>query len=100
MGACVLGVSLSVFLLASIPTMLVRTGGVGGPAAPHRPSPHRQHPAPPAQAFRRSALALESLLVTVREEVPDTAATVRLSGLEIADCIEEVAAFRCGGAVG
>lgn len=65
-GACILGVALSVFLLASIPTML---------------------------ALRRSALAMEALLLTVQAEVPDTAATLRLSGLELADCIQEVGAL-------
>ncbi|EFN54916.1 hypothetical protein CHLNCDRAFT_134624 [Chlorella variabilis] len=65
-GTCILGVSLSVFLLAAIPTML---------------------------AMRRSARALELLLLTVQAEVPDTAATLRLSGMELADCIQEVGAL-------
>ena len=33
---------------------------------------------------------MELLLHTVEREVPDTAATVRLSGLEMADAIQEV----------
>ena len=32
---------------------------------------------------------MERLLLTVEQEVPDTAATLRLSGMELADCIEE-----------
>jgi hypothetical protein len=36
---------------------------------------------------------MESLLHTVREEVPGTAAVVRLSGLEIADAVEEVSSL-------
>jgi hypothetical protein len=47
----------------------------------------------PLQAMRRSALALERLLDTAREEIPDTAATLRLSGMELADCIEEVSSL-------
>ncbi|KAL4452497.1 hypothetical protein ABPG75_008159 [Micractinium tetrahymenae] len=65
-GACILGVALSVFLLASIPTIL---------------------------ALRRSAIAAESLLLSVAAEVPDTAATLRLSGMELADCIQEMGAL-------
>lgn len=42
------------------------------------------------KAWRRTALALRLLAATVTEEVPDTAATLRLSGLELADAIEEV----------
>ena len=42
----------------------------------------------------RSSLAMESLLYTVQAEVPDTAATLRLSGMELADCIQEVGALR------
>lgn len=46
------------------------------------------------QALRRSAHAMETLLLTLQAEVPDTAATLRLSGLELADCIQEVGALR------
>ena len=45
------------------------------------------------QALRRSAHAMEALLHVLREEIPDTAAAVRLSGLEIADAVEEVGAL-------
>jgi hypothetical protein len=37
---------------------------------------------------------METLLLTLQAEVPDTAATLRLSGLELADCIQEVGALR------
>ena len=52
----------------------------------------RQCPALPRllQSMRRTALAMELLLHTVEREIPDTAATVRLSGLEMADAIQEV----------
>ena len=46
------------------------------------------------QALRRTALAMEQLLHVVRQEVPDTASTLRLSGVELADCIEEVSMLR------
>ena len=62
--------------------------------APHKPC---TPPAPPlhlAQALRRTSLAMESLLYTVQAEGPDTAATLRLSGMELADCIQEVGALR------
>lgn len=32
--------------------------------------------------------------MTVHAEVPDTAATLRLSGMELADCIQEVGSLR------
>lgn len=44
--------------------------------------------------MRRSAIAAESLLLTLAAEVPDTAATLRLSGMELADCIQEMGALR------
>lgn len=44
--------------------------------------------------MRRTALAMEQLLHTVRQEVPETASMLRLSGLELADCIEEVSMLR------
>lgn len=44
-------------------------------------------------AFRRSAQAAEALLHTMREELPDTVAALRLSGLEMADAVQEVTAF-------
>ncbi|KAL4450172.1 hypothetical protein ABPG77_010841 [Micractinium sp. CCAP 211/92] len=43
--------------------------------------------------MRRSAIAAESLLLTLAAEVPDTAATLRLSGMELADCIQEMGAL-------
>lgn len=45
------------------------------------------------QALRRSAHAAASLLATLEAEVPDTAATLRLSGMELADCIGEMGAL-------
>lgn len=45
---------------------------------------------PALQAWRRTAVAMEVLLRVLEAEIPDTAATLRLSGLELADAIEEV----------
>ena len=42
------------------------------------------------QAWRRTAHSVEALAVSLQREVPDTAATMRLSGLELADAIGEV----------
>jgi hypothetical protein len=36
---------------------------------------------------------MESLLLTLQAEIPDTAAVLRLSGMELADCIQEVGAL-------
>ena len=58
------------------------------------PSPNPCSPLHRAQALRRTSRAMESLLYTVQAEVPDTAATLRLSGMELADCIQEVGALR------
>jgi len=38
---------------------------------------------------------LRQLLRTMDQEIPDTAAAVRLSSLEMADAIEEVSLLRC-----
>ena len=61
--ACVLGSALSAFLLAFIPTL---------------------------RALKGAANEIADLAATIREEVPDTLAAVRLSGLELTDCLEEV----------
>ena len=42
------------------------------------------------QAWRRTAQSVEALALSLEREVPDTAATMRLSGLELADAIGEV----------
>jgi hypothetical protein len=57
----VLGSALSAFLLAVIPTL---------------------------QAFRGAADEIANLAASIREEVPDTLAAVRLSGMELTDCLE------------
>ena len=46
------------------------------------------------QSIRRAALAVEATLYTLEREVPDTAAAVRLSSLELSDAIEEVSLLR------
>lgn len=61
--ACSLSGALAACLLAAIPALL---------------------------ALKRAADELAALAATLREEVPDTAAAVRLSGLELSDAIEEV----------
>ena len=40
-------------------------------------------------------LEMQSVLRTVDRELPDTAAAVRLSSLEMSDAIEEVSLLRC-----
>lgn len=61
--ACSLSGALAACLLAAIPTLL---------------------------ALKRAADELSLLAATIRDEVPDTAAAVRLSGLELSDAFEEV----------
>ena len=46
------------------------------------------------QSIRRAALAAEATLYTLEREVPDTAAAVRLSSLELSDAIKEVSLLR------
>ena len=61
--ACVFGGALSAFLLAFIPTL---------------------------RAVRGAADEIANLAASIREEVPDTFAAVRVSGMELTDCLEEV----------
>jgi hypothetical protein len=61
--ACALSGALAACLLAAVPTLV---------------------------ALRRAADELAALAAVIRSEVPDTAAAVRLSGLELSDAIEEV----------
>ena len=60
---CLLGSALSAVLLALIPTL---------------------------RSVRRTMDEIAYLAASVREEVPDTLAAVRVSGLELTDCMEEV----------
>ena len=46
------------------------------------------------QATRQTMLEMQNVLRTVDQELPDTAAAVRLSGLELSDAIEEVSLLR------
>mmetsp|Transcript_28402 Transcript_28402/g.71182 ORF Transcript_28402/g.71182 Transcript_28402/m.71182 type:complete len:236 (-) Transcript_28402:325-1032(-) len=61
--ACVLGSALSAFLLAIIPVL---------------------------HAVKGAADEIAYLAASIREEVPDTFAAVRLGGMELTDCLEEV----------
>ncbi|KAF8115761.1 hypothetical protein N665_0025s0212 [Sinapis alba] len=61
--ACVTAISASWLFLAAIPTLL---------------------------AFKKAAESLEKLLVVTREELPDTMAALRLSGMEISDLTMEL----------
>lgn len=45
---------------------------------------------PVLRAFREAAIEVALLARTLREETPDTLAAVRLSGVEVADCVEEI----------
>ena len=60
---CVLGGALSAFLLACVPTL---------------------------RAIANAADEIADLAASIREEVPDTLAAVRVSGMELTDCLEEV----------
>jgi len=42
------------------------------------------------QSVRRAAQAMEAMLYTMEREIPETAAAVRLSSMEMSDAIEEV----------
>lgn len=46
------------------------------------------------QQTRQTMLEMQSVLRMVERELPDTAAAVRLSGLELSDAIEEVSLLR------
>jgi hypothetical protein len=46
------------------------------------------------QTARQTMLELQQLIRTAQQELPDTAAAVRLSGLELSDAIEEVSLLR------
>ena len=60
---CVLGGALSAFLLACVPTL---------------------------RAIANAADEIADLAASIHEEVPDTLAAVRESGMELTDCLEEV----------
>ena len=51
---------------------------------------------PTLLSLKRAADELALLAATVRSEVPDTAAAVRLSGLELSDAFEEVGGLTAG----
>ena len=46
------------------------------------------------QSLRRAARAAEIMIYTVERELPETAAALRLSSLELSDAIEEVSLLR------
>lgn len=46
------------------------------------------------QEARQTMVELRRLIRTAEQELPDTAAAVRLSGLELSDAIEEVSLLR------
>jgi len=45
---------------------------------------------PAIKSFKRAADEIALLARLLREETPDTLATLRLSGVEVADCVEEI----------
>lgn len=101
-SACLVGVSLSIFLLAAVPTMLVSevgpacTGLTVPPCCPYFSKRCCKPSFAPCQALRRSAAAAEALLRALHSEVPDTAAALRLTSMDVSDAIGEVAALRWG----
>lgn len=46
------------------------------------------------QTARQTMLEMQQVLRTLDRELPDTAAALRLSGLELSDAIEEVSLLR------
>ncbi len=48
----------------------------------------------PSQAIARSARALEETLHATRQELPSSLAAVRLTGMELSDCIQEFTGLR------
>ncbi len=48
-----------------------------------------------AQAWRRTANAMALLARVTAEEVPETAAAVRLGGLEVTDAVQELGLLGC-----
>ena len=46
------------------------------------------------QSMKQAAEEIAFLARTLREEMPDTLATLRLSGVEISDCVEEIGELR------
>ena len=46
------------------------------------------------QSVKRAARAMEVMLYTVERELPETAAAIRLSSMELSDAIEEVTLLR------
>lgn len=65
-GACVAGIGVLILFIAALPALF---------------------------ALKRCIQAVESLVHELKHEVSDTAAALRLSGLEIADAVEEVSAL-------
>lgn len=47
------------------------------------------------QESARTARQARLTLAALELEIPETAATLRLSGLELSDCIEEMSGLRC-----
>ncbi len=47
------------------------------------------------QAARAAFLQAQTLMLALEQELPDTAAALRLSGLELSDCFEEMSLLRC-----
>lgn len=56
--------------------------------------PSLGHKGCPLQSVRRAAQAMEVMLHTVEREIPETAAAMRLSSMEMSDAIEEVTLLR------
>ena len=50
------------------------------------------------QQSRQTMLEMQNVLRSMEQELPDTAAAMRLSSLELSDAIEEVSMLRCASA--
>lgn len=91
LGALFAGVAFAAFLLAAIPTVVVcMASPEHGPHLQLKKTPCMPSPVMDVQSIRRAARAMETMLYTVEREVPETAAAMRLSSMELSDAIEEV----------
>ncbi len=117
-AALLAGTALAAFLVAAVPTLLVRalieaieqaqaciklspSPRLHGKQEPGLPEASTLHAASRvtaagghAQAARGALLQARALMATLEQELPETAAALRLSGLELSDCFEEVSLLR------
>lgn len=97
LGAFLAGAALAAFLVTAIPVLLVCTDTLCiTPAGRHMRMAIRllSKSLRLLQSVKRAARAVEVMLYTVERELPETAAAMRLSSMELSDAIEEVTLLR------